>query len=159
MKTISISKKDLEKKWYLVDASNLILGRLSAFLAQRLRGKHKSNFSPNLDCGDYIVVTNARKVSMTGNKLAQKKFYKHTGYPGGLKETSYETILNSNAPEKIIKNSVKRMLPSGVLGREQLRKLYVYAGEEHPHDAQKPEIIDFKKLNRKNSIGQKIANR
>ena len=153
MKTISIRKKDLGKKWYLVDASDLVLGRLSAFLAQRLRGKHKINFSPNLDCGDYIVVTNARKVSMTGNKLVQKKFFKHTGYPGGLKETNYQTILNGKAPEKVIKNSVKRMLPNGVLGREQLRKLYVYGGNEHPHDAQKPEIIDFKKFNRKNSIG------
>ncbi len=158
MKTISISKKDLDKKWYLVDATDLVLGRLSSFLAQRLRGKHKSNFSPNLDCGDYMVVTNANRVTMTGNKLQQKKHYKHTGYPGGLKETSYHAILKSAAPERIIINSVKRMLPKGVLGREQLTKLYVYSGSKHPHDAQKPMIIDFKSINKKNSIGNKSAN-
>jgi len=154
MKTISIRKKDLEKKWYLVDATDLVLGRLSSFLAMRLRGKHKSNYSPHLDCGDYLVVTNAKNIVMTGNKLAQKKLFKHTGYPGGLKETSYQNILNSSAPEKLIKNSVKRMLPKGVLGREQLRKLYIYSGNEHPHGAQKPEMIDFKSFNRKNSIGK-----
>lgn len=157
MKTISIRKKDLEKKWYIVDATDLVLGRLSSFLAMRLRGKHKSNYSPHLDCGDYLVVTNAKNIAMTGNKLNQKKLFKHTGYPGGLKETSYQNILNSSAPEKLIKNSVKRMLPKGVLGREQLRKLYIYSGNEHPHGAQKPEVIDFKSLNRKNYIAKTIV--
>tara|TARA_E500000178_G_scaffold256653_1_gene253191 strand:- start:110 stop:586 length:477 start_codon:yes stop_codon:yes gene_type:complete len=157
MKTTTISKKDIIKKWYLVDASNLVLGRLSSFLAIRLRGKHKSYFSPNLDCGDYIVVTNAKKVAMTGNKLAMKKYYKHTGYPGGLKEASYQSILDSATPEKIIKNSVRRMLPKGVLGREQIKKLFIYSGNEHPHISQKPEIINFKDFNKKNSIGQKVA--
>ena len=157
MKTTTISKKDIIKKWYLVDASNLVLGRLSSFLAIRLRGKHKSYFSPNLDCGDYIIVTNAKNVVMTGNKLTMKKYYKHTGYPGGLKETSYQSILDSATPERIIQNSVRRMLPKGVLGREQIKKLFIYSGNEHPHMSQKPEIIDFKGFNKKNSIGQKVA--
>ena len=157
MKTISIRKKDLEKKWYIVDATDLVLGRLSSFLAMRLRGKHKSNYSPHLDCGDYLVVTNAKNIVMTGKKLAQKKLFKHTGYPWGLKETSYQDILNSSAPEKLIKNSVKRMLPKGVLGREQLRKLYIYSENEHPHKAQNPELIDFKIFNKKNFVGKKIA--
>ncbi len=157
MNTTWISKKNIDRKWLLIDATDLVLGRLASFIAFRLRGKHKTIFSPNIDCGDYLIITNARKVKMTGDKLSKKKYFKHTGYPGGLKETSYEDILNSKKPEMLIRLAVKRMLPKGVLGREQLKKLYIYEGTEHPHDAQKPELVDFKKLNRKNQIGQKIA--
>ena len=141
-----------KKDWYIIDATDLVLGRLASFLAIRLMGKHKSNYCPNIDCGDNFVVVNAKNIRMTGNKLEQKILYKHTGYPGGLKETSYKDILNSSNPEKLIKLSVKRMLPKGVLGREQFKKLHV-AEDKHPHDAQKPENIDFKSLNKKNVVG------
>ena len=133
MLTTWVNKKNVQKKWYIIDATDLILGRLASFLAIRLMGKHKSNYCPNIDCGDNFVVVNAKNVKMTGNKLEQKILYKHTGYPGGLKETSYKDILNSSSPEKLIKLSVKRMLPKGVLGREQFKKLYVYSEGKHPH--------------------------
>jgi len=158
MLTTWVNKNSVEKKWYLIDATDLVLGRLASFLAIRLRGKHKSSYCPNIDCGDYFVIINAKNVKMKGNKLEQKKFYKHTGYPGGLKETSYQDILNSNTPEKVVQLSVKRMLPKGVLGREQFKKLYVYAESEHPHDAQKPEIIDFKSYNKKNVVEKSYGN-
>ena len=158
MLTTWANKNSVEKKWYLIDATDLVLGRLASFLAIRLRGKHKSSYCPNIDCGDYFVIINAKNVKMKGNKLEQKKFYKHTGYPGGLKETSYQDILNSNTPEKVVQLSVKRMLPKGVLGREQFKKLYVYAESEHPHDAQKPEIIDFKSFNKKNVVEKSYGN-
>ncbi len=144
MLTTWVNKKNVEKKWYIIDATDLVLGRLASFLAIRLMGKHKSNYCPNIDCGDNFVVVNAKNIKMTGNKLEQKILYKHTGYPGGLKETSYKDILNSSSPEKLIKLSVKRMLPKGVLGREQFKKLYVYSEGKQPHHAQKPENIEFK---------------
>ena len=121
------------------------------------RPKHKSYYCPNIDCGDYLIVVNANKVKMTGKKLEQKKYYKHTGYPGGLKEKTYQDILNSKQPEMLLKLAVKRMLPKGILGREQFKKLYVYAESEHPHDAQKPEVIDFKILNKKNIVENSYA--
>ena len=159
MLTTWVNKKNVEKKWYIIDASDIVLGRLASFLAIRLMGKHKSNYCPNIDCGDNFVVVNAKNVKMTGNKLEKKILYKHTGYPGGLKETSYKDILNSSNPEKLVKLSVKRMLPKGVLGREQFKKLYVYSEGEHPHGAQKPESIDFKSLNRKNVVGENYASK
>ena len=159
MLTSWVNNKSIQKKWYIIDATDLVLGRLSSFLAIRLMGKHKSNYCPNIDCGDNFVIVNAKKVKMTGNKLEQKKLYKHTGYPGGLKETSYKDILNSSSPEKLVKLSVKRMLPKGVLGREQFRKLYVYPEDKHPHEAQKPEAIDFKFLNKKNVVGKNYASK
>ena len=159
MLTTWVNKKNVQKKWYIIDATDLVLGRLASFLAIRLMGKHKSNYCPNIDCGDNFVVVNAKNVKMTGNKLEQKILYKHTGYPGGLKETSYKDILNSSSPGKLIKLSVKRMLPKGVLGREQFKKLYVYSEGEHPHDAQKPENIDFKSLNKKNLVGENYASK
>ena len=159
MYTTWINKKYVEKKWYIIDASDIVLGRLASFLATRLMGKHKSNYCPNIDCGDHFVIINAKNVKMTGNKLEQKVLYKHTGYPGGLKETSYKDILNSKNPEKLVKLSVKRMLPKGTLGREQFKKLYVYAEEKHPHNAQKPENIDFKSFNKKNIVGKNYANK
>ena len=144
MLTTWVNKKNVQKKWYIIDATDLVLGRLASFLAIRLMGKHKSNYCPNIDCGDNFVVVNAKNVKMKGNKLEQKILYKHTGYPGGLKETSYKDILNSSSPEKLIKLSVKRMLPKGVLGREQFKKLYVYSEDKHQHEQQKLENIDFK---------------
>ena len=159
MLTTWVNKKSVQKKWYIIDASDLVLGRLASFLAIRLMGKHKSNYCPNIDCGDNFVVVNARNIKMTRNKLEQKILYKHTGYPGGLKQTSYKDILNSSSPEKLIRISVKRMLPKGVLGREQFKKLYIYSEDNHPHDAQKPENIDFKSLNKKNVIGENYASK
>ena len=159
MLTTWVNKKNVQKKWYIIDATDLVLGRLASFLAIRLMGKHKSNYCPNIDCGDNFVVVNSKNVKMTGNKLEQKILYKHTGYPGGLKETSYKDILNSSSPEKLIKLSVKRMLPKGVLGREQFKKLYVYSEDKHPHAAQKPENIDFKSLNKKNVVGKNYASK
>ena len=153
MLTTWVNKKNVQRKWYIIDATDLVLGRLASFLAIRLMGKHKSNYCPNIDCGDNFVVVNAKNIKMTGNKLEQKILYKHTGYPGGLKETSYKDILNSSSPEKLVKLSVKRMLPKGVLGREQFKKLYVYSESKHPHDAQKPESIEFRLLNKKNVVG------
>ena len=153
MLTTWVNKQNVKKKWYIIDATDLVLGRLASFLAIRLMGKHKSNYCPNIDCGDNFVIVNAKNVKMTGNKLEQKILYKHTGYPGGLKETSYKDILNSTSPEKLIKLSVKRMLPKGVLGREQFKKLHVYSEDKHPHNSQKPENIDFKSLNKKNIVG------
>ena len=157
MLTTWVNKKHVEKKWYILDATDLVLGRLASFLALRLMGKHKSNYCPNIDCGDNFVIVNAKNVKMTGKKLEQKILYKHTGYPGGLKETSYKEILNSSSPEKLVKLSVKRMLPKGVLGREQFKKLHVYAEDKHPHEAQKPEKIDFRSLNIKNAVGENYA--
>ena len=159
MLTTWVNKKNVQKNWYIIDATDLVLGRLASFLAIRLMGKHKSNYCPNIDCGDNFVVVNAKNIKMTGNKLEQKILYKHTGYPGGLKETSYKDILNSSSPEKLIKLSVKRMLPKGVLGREQFKKLYVYSEDKHPHHAQKPENIDFKSLNKKNVVGENYASK
>ena len=159
MLTTWVNRKHVEKKWYIVDATDLVLGRLASFLALRLMGKHKSNYCPNIDCGDNFVVINAKNVKMTGKKLDQKILYKHTGYPGGLKEISYKEILNSSSPEKLIKLSVKRMLPKGVLGKEQFKKLHVYAEDKHPHEAQKPEAIDFKLFNIKNVVGENYANK
>ena len=159
MLTTWVNKKNVQKEWYIIDATDLVLGRLASFLAIRLMGKHKSNYCPNIDCGDNFVVVNAKNIKMTGNKLEQKISYKHTGYPGGLKETSYKDILNSSSPEKLIKLSVKRMLPKGVLGREQFKKLYVYSEGKHPHEAQKPENIDFTSLNKKNVVGENNASK
>ena len=158
MSTNWISKTNITRKWFIIDGKDLVLGRLSSYLAFHLMGKHKTIYSPNLDCGDNFIVTNADKVIMTGNKLEKKMYRKHTGYPGGLKETSYEKILNSKDPERVLKLAVRRMLPKGSLGREQIKKLHIYGGNSHPHNAQNPEIVDFKSNNKKNSIGKKIVN-
>ena len=152
MKTYSASPKDIERGWYLIDADGLVLGRLAALVAGRLRGKHKAMFTPNLDCGDHIVVVNAGKVALTGNKLAQKTFYRHTGYPGGVKQRTAQQILESAHPERLIEKAVERMLPKGALGRQQLKKLHVYAGPEHPHQGQAPADLDVVARNRKNTV-------
>jgi large subunit ribosomal protein L13 len=152
MKTYSASPKDIERGWHLIDADGLVLGRLAALVATRLRGKHKAMFTPNLDCGDHIVVVNAEKVALTGNKLAQKTFYRHTGYPGGIKQRTAQQILESAHPERLIEKAVERMLPKGALGRQQLKKLHVYRGPEHPHQGQAPADLDVVARNRKNSV-------
>ena len=157
MKTVSIKFKDIKKDWYLIDAENLVLGRLAAFIASRLRGKHKPPFTPSIDCGDNIVVINSSKIVMTGKKAENKIHYKHTGFPGGIKETSYGTMLEGSNPEKVLFLAVKRMLPKGVLARDQIRKLHIYPGSVHPHLGQSPVIIEMQNLNKKNKRGINIA--
>lgn len=150
MKTYSAKPADIEKKWILIDAENMVVGRLAAVIATRLRGKHLPTFTPHMDCGDNIVVINAEKVKFTGKKLGDKKYYRHTGYPGGIKETTPEKVLEGNFPERVVELAVKRMLPRGPLGRQQLRNLKIYAGAEHPHEAQSPEKLDVAAMNAKN---------
>ena len=151
MSTYSATPSEVEHKWYLIDAKGAVLGRLAALVATRLRGKHKPMFTPHIDCGDHIVVINAEKVYLTGNKLQGKKHYWHTGYPGGIKSKSYEELLSSTRPEQVIQKAVSRMVARGPLAKAQLRKLHVYKGSEHPHTGQKPEVLDLGKLNAKNT--------
>src|SRR5574344_2341322 len=134
---------DIERKWYVVDASGVILGRLSAEIAKIIRGKNKPYFTPNLDCGDYVVVINADKVKLTGKKLTDKKYFKHTSWIGGIKETTAGKILAGRFPERVIEKAVERMISRNPMGRQQMTKLKVYAGAEHPHTAQNPEILDI----------------
>jgi large subunit ribosomal protein L13 len=150
MKTYSAKPTEIEKKWVLIDAENMVVGRLAAVIATRLRGKHLPTFTPHMDCGDNIIVINADKVKFTGKKLSDKKYYRHTGYPGGIKETTPAKVLEGNFPERIVEMAVKRMLPRGPLGRQQLRNLKIYAGAEHPHEAQSPEKLDLAAMNAKN---------
>lgn len=142
MKTYSAKSETIERHWFVVDAENKILGRLAASIASRLRGKHKPEFTPHVDTGDYIVVVNAEKIAHTGNKGKDKIYYSHSGYPGGIKGISLDS-LSAKAPEKVIKSAVKGMLPRGPLGREMFRKLRVYCGAAHPHVAQKPEPLEI----------------
>ncbi|MDG1007162.1 MAG: 50S ribosomal protein L13 [Alphaproteobacteria bacterium] len=150
MKTYSAKPADIEKKWILIDAENMVVGRLAAVIATRLRGKHLPTFTPHMDCGDNVVVINADKVKFTGKKMGDKKYYRHTGYPGGIKETTPEKIMEGKFPERVVEMAVKRMLPRGPLGRQQLTNLKVYAGTEHPHEAQSPETLDVAAMNSKN---------
>jgi large subunit ribosomal protein L13 len=150
MKTYSAKPADIEKKWILIDAENVVVGRLAAVIATRLRGKHLPTFTPHMDCGDNVVVINADKVKFTGKKMGDKKYYRHTGYPGGIKETTPEKIMEGKFPERVVEMAVKRMLPRGPLGRQQLTNLKVYAGTEHPHEAQSPETLDVAAMNSKN---------
>ena len=150
MKTFSAKPTDIDKKWLLVDAEGLVLGRLAAILATRLRGKHKPSFTPHMDCGDNIVVINAEKVELTGNKRKDDIFYWHTGYPGGIKGRSKGAILDGKHPERVIEKAVERMVPRGPLGRKVMGNLRVYAGPEHPHTAQNPVPLDVAAMNRKN---------
>ena len=151
MKTYSAKPSEISKKWYVVDADGVVLGRLARILADRLRGKHKTTYTPHMDCGDNIIVINAAKVKVTGNKLADKVFHYHTGYPGGIKERTFGQILGGKHPERLIEKAVERMVPRGPLGRQQLANLRVYAGPAHPHAAQSPETLDVAALNVKNS--------
>lgn len=143
MKTFSAKSETVERSWFVVDAEGKTLGRLSTEIARRLRGKHKVIYTPHVDTGDYIIVINAEKITVTGNKAADKIYYRHSGYPGGLKSTTFEKIIAGKFPERIIQNAVKGMLPKGPLGRDMFRKLYVYAGNQHPHTAQQPETLDI----------------
>ena len=149
--TASLKPADVEKKWILIDAENAVVGRLASFIANRLRGKHLATFTPHVDCGDFVVVINAEKVKLTGRKLDQKTYYRHTGYPGGIKETTAGKVLGGRFPERVLKKAVERMLPKeSPLARAQLSHLKIYAGAEHPHAAQTPETIAFAERNAKN---------
>ena len=152
MKTTKFLKTaEVEKKWIIVDAEDAVVGRLASFVAMRLRGKHRPDYTPHIDCGDNVIVINAEKVKFTGNKRNDKVYYWHTGHPGGLKERTADKILDGRFPERVFKKAVQRMLPKeSPLARKQLSNLRVYAGSEHPHEAQSPEVIDFKSMNRKN---------
>ena len=152
MLTYSIKSKEIKKKWLVIDADGLVLGRVASHISKLLRGKHKSIYTPHMDCGDNVIVINAKKVKLTGNKAKKKVYYKHTGYPGGLKETYFEDIINGKTPENIIRKAVERMMNSNALSKKQLSNLKIFAGQNHDHDAQKPELIDFGKLNRKNKV-------
>jgi large subunit ribosomal protein L13 len=150
MQTKSIKPAEVEKKWMLIDAEGVVLGRLASLVAMRLRGKHKPQFTPHIDCGDNVIIINAEKVRLTGRKAEQDIFYWHTGYPGGIKGRSKGQILSGDHPQRVIEKAVERMLPKGPLGRRQLGNLRVYAGTEHPHEAQQPEVLDVASLNPKN---------
>lgn len=142
---------EVEKKWVVIDGTGLVVGRLAAIIALRLRGKHKPTFTPHVDMGDNVIVINAEKVVFTGRKLNQKNYYHHTGFPGGIKERSAKFIIEGRFPERIVEKAVERMLPRGPLGRQQLGNLRVYKGAAHPHDAQQPEVLDVASLNSKNT--------
>jgi large subunit ribosomal protein L13 len=150
MKTFSQKPAEVVKKWIVVDAENLVLGRLATIVANRLRGKHKPTFTPHVDDGDNVIVINAGKVKLTGRKYDKKVYYWHTGYPGGIKERTARAILEGRFPERVVEKAVQRMMPEGPLARRQLRNLRVYAGAEHPHEAQQPEFVDIAAMNRKN---------
>ena len=154
MKTTKSAKPaEVVKKWHLIDAENLVVGRVATIIANILRGKHKPSFTPHVDCGDHVVVINADKVRFTGNKLKQKIYYKHTGYAGGLKETTAGKVLEGRFPERVLEKAVERMIPRGPLGRQQMRNLRIYKGAEHPHEAQNPEVLDIAAMSRKNKVG------
>ena len=145
MRTHSTKPSEITREWWLIDADGVVLGRLASEVAKRLRGKHKPNFAPHLDVGDHVVVVNASKVAVTGNKMTDKVLYRHSGYPGGLKETSYSELM-ATRPDIAVEKAVKGMLPANRLGRSMLRKLKVYGGPEHPHSAQNPKPLDLKQV-------------
>ena len=150
MKTFSAKPSDIDKKWLVIDADGLVLGRLASQVAMILRGKHKPSFTPHMDCGDNVIVVNAAKVKITGNKAADKTYYWHTGYPGGIKSRTAGQILEGAHPERVVEKAVQRMIPKGPLGRQQLKNLRVYAGAKHPHEGQQPEVLDLAARNPKN---------
>jgi len=151
MKTYSAKPGEVDKKWIVIDADGLVVGRLASLIATRLRGKHKPAYTPHVDCGDHVVVVNAEKVAFTGNKRDQKKFYWHTGYPGGIKSRTAEKLLEGRFPERVVQKAVERMMPKeSSLARSQMTHLRVYAGPEHPHAAQNPEVLDVASMNPKN---------
>ena len=150
MKTYSAKPADIEKKWILIDADGAVLGRLAAQVSMILRGKHKPTYTPHMDCGDNVIVINAEKVRLTGNKLSDKVYYRHTGYPGGIRSNTAGEILEGKFPERVIEKAVERMMTRNRLGRHLMGNLKVYAGPEHPHEAQTPEVLDLATLNPKN---------
>ena len=150
MKTYSAKPSDVEKKWFLIDADGVVLGRLASQIAIRLRGKHKPIYTPHIDCGDNIIVINAEKIALTGNKRTGKLYYWHTGYPGGIKKRSADKILDGKHPERVLIKAVERMITRSPLGRQQMRKLHVYVGANHPHQSQKPDVLEIGAMNPKN---------
>ena len=150
MKTYTATPTDIEKKWILIDADGIVLGRLASIIVMRLRGKHKASFTPHMDCGDNVIVVNAEKIQMTGKKR-EENFYWHTGHPGGIKSRTKQQILDGAHPERVITQAVKRMLPGNKLSRQIMTNLRVYAGSEHPHEAQDPSVLDVKSMNSKNT--------
>jgi len=151
MKTYTAKPAEIEKKWILIDAEGVVLGRLATIVANRLRGKHKPTFTPHMDMGDNVIVINADKVQMTGNKRADKRYYWHTGHPGGIKFRTAAQVLDGNHPERVVEKAIERMITRNRLGRVQMANLRVYAGAAHPHDAQQPEVLDVKLMNPKNT--------
>ena len=151
MKTFTATPADIDKKWILIDAEGVVLGRLASIVAMRLRGKHKASFTPHMDMGDNVIIINADKVQLTGKKRSDKMHYWHTGHPGGIKNRSAGQILEGAYPERLVTLAVKRMLPGNRLSRKQMTNLRVYAGAEHPHEAQSPEVLDVKSMNKKNT--------
>lgn len=154
MTTFSAKPAEVEKRWVVIDATDLVVGRLASQIALRLRGKHRPNFTPHVDTGDNVIVVNADKVVFTGRKYEQQVYYKHTGYPGGIKERTAKQILEGRFPERVIEAAVKRMMPRGPLGRQQMKNLRIYAGPEHPHEAQQPEVVNVGAQNTKNVRAQ-----
>ena len=146
-----IKKDEIKNNWLLIDAENAIVGRLAAYISKVLRGKNKNQYTPHMDNGDFVVVTNIEKIRFTGKKTNNKKYYRHTGYPGGIKSTT-PSVLMKKKPEEVLKLAVKRMMPDGPLAKKQLSKLKIYKGTTHPHESQNPEVIDFAKMNKKNYI-------
>jgi large subunit ribosomal protein L13 len=151
MKTFTVTPADIDKKWILIDAEGVVLGRLASIVANRLRGKHKPSYTPHMDMGDNVIVINADKVAMTGNKRSDKRYYWHTGYPGGIKSRTAEQILEGAHPERVLVKAVERMISRNKLGKQQMTHLRVYAGIDHPHEAQQPEVLDVKSMNTKNA--------
>ncbi|MGY8985888.1 MAG: 50S ribosomal protein L13 [Sphingomonadales bacterium] len=150
MKTYSAKASEIEKKWILIDAEGVVLGRMASQVVTFLRGKHKPSFTPHLDCGDNVIIINAQKIKLTGKKRSDKIYYRHTGYPGGIKEQTAADILDGRFPERVVEKAIERMIPRGSLGRQLMRNLRVYAGAEHGHEAQQPEVFDFASQNEKN---------
>ena len=154
MKTTKVATPaTVEKKWHIVDADGLVVGRAATIIANILRGKHKPSYTPFIDCGDNVIVINAEKVRFTGKKLTQKVYYRHTGYAGGIKEARADKILDGRFPERVLEKAIERMIPRGPLGRQQMRNLRIFKGSEHPHAAQNPEVLDIASMNRKNKVG------
>ena len=151
--TASLKPAEVEKKWIHIDAEGVVVGRLATFIANRLRGKHRGDYTPHVDCGDYVVVTNVDKVVFTGKKNTDKIYYRHTGHPGGVKSTTPEKVLGGRFPERVLEKAVERMIPRGPLGRDQMRALHLYSGAEHPHAGNQPEALDVASMNRKNKVG------
>ena len=154
MKTFSAKPADIDKKWIIIDAEGVVLGRLASIIAMRLRGKHKATFTPSMDMGDNVIVINAEKIQLTGKKRTDKIYYWHTGHPGGINQRSAEQLLEGKFPERVVTKAVKNMLPGNRLSRVQMTNLRVYVGAEHPHEAQNPEVLDVKAMNAKNTRSQ-----